>query len=184
MPLLEDGQEMQTDMEDGLRPRTSSTGGGIRNFFRKKHKSGPGTPIEDGRMAGSPTTGGSKVKNLFDSIRPRSKSDSQHNTDVPRKRGSPQCRSPLTAQPVPITKQPATPPSYNHGTPMSNLLISGSPQVHHQPFYHSQNQVLLDKFRHRAYSDPKPRAQHAALAARNAVLARQVSLTASSGGAL
>ena len=201
MPLLDSDVNdvtMATDMDDTFRTRSGS--GGIRNFFRKKHKSGSsglGGGGEDSRgssRGSSPgTTPGSKVKTLLDAIRPRSKSDAASAMPITvsssggyRKRvqsGDPDSRQrsiSVTGEHPNISSLPgrAYPNHSGSGsspmTAMGQLLADGSPLASQD---RPLNQAaLLDKFRSRAYSDPK-RASAAAIAARNAMMAKRVSRT-------
>ncbi len=182
MPLLDsdvnDVAMNNHDIDDGFRPRASSTGtSGIRNFFRKKHKS-----AEGGGSPGSAAPG-SKVKNFFDNMRPRNKSGDNSNA-VPKKRsgavdthflGKDDRRQ--RSQSVyerGLFQHISSSPGY--GTPMSQLLVADSNAVHPGQDGYTRNQLLLDLQRARAYSDPKPRLRQAALQARNSMMAKRVCL--------
>ena len=195
MPLLdvENDVTMATETEDfrGRSGSNSSTGSGVfRGFFRKKHKSGGGEPSSNSQHSSrgsSPgnTPSGSKVKNFFENFRPRSGS----NKDVEQKGqghnpvvNQPQRRRSGSGNPPPQTVyenesersrhrscSTSTPPT----TPMSRLLADGSQTTGKVPM---KNQELIDDFRQRAYSDPRPRSRAVVLAARRAAMAKRVRL--------
>lgn len=171
MPLLDsDVADMNnTTAESEGRPRSgssSSTSGGIRNIFRKKHKSGDES--RSSSRGSSPGTTPSKVKNFFDVIRPRSKSD-----------GNP------PVMPGKARRSSATePPTITEGleyTPQRNRSSSITPDQLRAPgSYTPMSQLLADKastsqdqFRHRAYSEPR-NATSTVLRARQAALAKKV----------
>ena len=173
MPLLEsDVGRTPLDMEDGYRPRTDSTGssgGGIRNFFRKKHKSGDDayTSSRGSSRGNSPGTTPSKMRNFLDVIRPK-----QKELNIPGAKGPDAMyesgRRPrsISVQEEKLLMHQRSPPPGPGPTPMSQLLNEASGG-------YNRNQILMDMYRNRAYSDPKPRSRQAALAARNAMLAKR-----------
>ena len=198
MPLLDSDVNdvtMATDPDDSFRPRSGS--GGIRNFFRKKHKSGGDDSRSSSRGSSPGTTPGSKVKTFFDVIRPRSKSDAASapapnsnaypklqmktrsgNVDFPETLYENDMRHRTGSASMSDRLSAGTPPTRHslgsYGNPqmtaMGQLLADSSPQGER-----CRNQAgFMDRFRSRAYSDPKPRSS-AAAAARSAMLQRRVS---------
>jgi hypothetical protein len=187
------------DVEDGpYRQRTGSTG--LRNLFRKRHKSSdPVSPVvtppsktptsgnphlPQAGTPGTPTSGG-KVRHLFDTFRPRSKSDA---TSIPAPH-HPQVytmnhytpgaggvvgshgsngsgaghldslnKSPLAGGSLPLRDT----------TPMSHLLANSHSQDYCSSPKGFTAEEFVEAYRERAYSDPKPRAKMAALAAKRA----------------
>lgn len=204
MPLLDSDVNdvtMATDTEETFRTRSGSTG--LRNFFRKKHKSGDESH-NSSRGSSPGTTPGSKVKTLFDAIRPRSKSDAAHAMADRRRASNVSATAsgpdyPQNLRDVPYHRnrsadigventvgspsQAATHrhsvsgSSYNHHqhmTAMGQLLADGN-VLSPAALEKCRNQAaFMDKFRSRAYSDPRPRTS--ALAARNALLQKRVCL--------
>lgn len=155
--------------------RTRSGSGGFRNLFRKRQKSGDETKMKSPLSS----SGGSKVRSFLDAFRPRSKSDvSSLNIPASRHRSS----SATSEQDLCKSKSP---PSVSPGfsksltttmTPMSNLLVENSvPNVQQS---NGNDRVsafsLVEKFRHRAYTDPKQKSRMAAIAARNAYRKQRV----------
>lgn len=187
MPLLDSDTtdaKMSTNIteeQEEFRPRSGSAG--IRNLFRKKHKSG----TSDQKLSNSvdPTQAqqgpaNSKMKNFFSDIliRPRSKSDAAA-MQPPHRKISDQTPS----IPVPQVTKPGlaldrsrhyssseqdnfrTPPNTPTSTPMSNLLGGIPPK----------SPAIAEMFRHRAYSDSKAKDRMAARnAATKAAMARKV----------
>lgn len=160
MPHLDaDEVNMASETDGDFRGRSgsnSSTGSAVfRGIFRKKNKSEHDSP-HDSQRGSSPmdvpgATGGgtNKVKNLFDSFRPRSKSDAQ--------------KKPIVKQPLPQRKVPGDGRHRHQSTPMSRLLSVDSPMPP------SRNTALLEEFRSRAFSDPRSSLQAARRAAANKV---------------
>ena len=183
MPLMDTDQQdgnLQSTEEE-FRPRSGSTG--LKNFFRRKHKSG--TSKEDIRKSqedsdsknssrqGSPTQtpSSSKVKDFFQAFRPRSKSDVDSMKAIRRRKssGDPPNPSQLLipkgrhrSQTVQEGVEVRSPPS-SGPTAMSNLLTADNIPI--VPSTQAERNRILEMYRSRAYSDPKPRARAAALAA-------------------
>lgn len=185
MPLLEsDSASAPVDVEDGFRPRSSS--GTLKNFFRKRHKSGeidknPVSPAPSNKTASPLNTPvqSSKMRHFIESFRPRSKSDAAAIPVARRRRG------PAVVVAAGTDEPPAGMPSLIVGsvpgkdTPMSSLLASHSPGAPHEKGLSPEE--FIEAFRERAYSDPKPRAKMAALAAKRASY-RKVGVCIGGGG--
>ncbi|KAK2175387.1 hypothetical protein NP493_732g01000 [Ridgeia piscesae] len=160
--------------------RTRSGSGGFRNLFRKRQKSGDETKVK------SPVpSSGSKVRSFLDAFRPRSKSDvASLNIPGGRHRSS----SVTSEQDLYTSKSPPpVAPGFSKSltttmTPMSNLLVENSVQNMQQS--NGTDRVsaltLVEKFRHRAYTDPKQKSRMAAIAARNAYRKQRAGMSSSS----
>lgn len=177
----EDAGDQKNDFDDSepMRPRTSSTGsanknsvGSIRSFFRKKHKANSTEVSPDSPEQLTPSR--SRVKLWFDNFRPRSKSDMTAIKRVPVNGHSPHPPT-ITINGSDRRRQRSESGDSSLCTPMSNLMMSSSlsntPPVH--PSF--TGNIFKDMFRSRANSEPKPRSRAAAIAARNKILAKQVS---------
>ena len=172
MPLLEsdlhhDG--LSADNADSFRPRTGS--GGIKNlikFGRNRHKSGEPLQVPDSNKNGpkgnSPPNpqnqgGPSRVRNFLDAFRPRSKSDV---TTMSRPKKSPvqpakiserRRRSSTSEDPPHLLLSKSPPPA---PTPMSMILADGMGDDRYNLNRNNMAPVMMQQFRSRAYSDPKP----------------------------
>ena len=157
--------------------RTRSGSGGFRNLFRKRQKSG-----DEGKVKSPVPSSGSKVRSFLDAFRPRSKSDvASLNIPGGRNRSS----SVTSEQDLYTSKSPPpVSPGFSKSltttmTPMSNLLVENSVQMQQSNGTDRVTALtLVEKFRHRAYTDPKQKSRMAAIAARNAYRKQRV------GGAL
>ena len=189
MPLLD------TDLPDPTPPRNNmsataivdeefrarSGSGGFRNLFRKRQKSGGDeTKLKSPQPPSS--SGGSKVRSFLEAFRPRSKSDVT-SLNVPTAAGRHRSSSVTSEQDVYDLSK--TPPPVSPGfsksltntmTPMSNLLVENSSQSNGSERVSAS--ALVEKFRHRAYTDPKQKSRMAAIAARNASRKQRVGGTA------
>ena len=195
MPLLDsDTTTLATDMEDGgYRPRSGS--GGLRNFFRKKHKSGdpegkhhnnyatghsvsPTSPTAAAAAAPGASSKPNKKHPILDGLRPRSRTDVTHGASGLRPR--------TQSMDVPADYYTSGGPGRHHArgdsaggrsahgtTPMSALLTEGgraqSGGQAQQPEGTVTPEMFVEMYRYRAYSDPKPRStlRAAAMAARS-----------------
>ena len=173
MPLLDTDSTDMNSAEDS-RPRSGSLGAGIRNIFRKKHKSGDDS-IGSSRGS-SPGSTPSKVKSLFDGFRPRQ--PGQGGPGKPRRASAvdpPTIHEHESArttrgrsssvQSTPQNTPCVSPPV----TPMSQLLAENPIRAQPGP----SSGYPIEHFRHRAYSEPK-NTTSSVLRARNAALAKKV----------
>lgn len=181
MPLLEsETNDMATDVDGNFRPRSGS--GGIRNFFRKKHKSGD---VESMKASASASSTGkpAKSRNFLEAIRPRSKSDvAALQMGRPRTQsvGLPMDTSEVRSraeQEFVLSKSP----SGSVPTPMSALLSGDKSPSKPVPTQKEAApapgavtpEMFVEMYRHRAYSDPRPRTNLRAAA--SAARAKKVS---------
>ncbi len=195
MPFLDtdttDTKSAPMEVSDNYRPRSGSFG--LKNIFKKRHKSGDPTAMAEGRVdmnngdgspqgskdpspASTPMTG--KKKNSFlEAFRPRSRSDAASQVVLRH-------RSATIDTPMPVSgssrndprrgehdlnfaKSPSTD---NRLTPMSNLLSPNAKSKHISDDRNGRSsnfgpEDFIEMYRSRAYSDPRPRARAAALAA-------------------
>ena len=153
--------------------RARSGSGGFRNLFRKRQKSGDETKLKSPLPSSS---GGSKVRTFLEVFRPRSKSDVA-SLNVPTT-GRHRSSSISSEQDVYLSKSPPpVSPGFSKSltttmTPMSNLLVENSSQSNGSERVTAS--TLVEKFRHRAYTDPKQKSRMAAIAARNAYRKQRV----------
>ena len=168
MPLLDSDMNQDSnncDDADSFRPRSGSAG--LRNLFRKKHKSGDESKSgSHGHSPVSPQSSSFKMKNFLDAFRPRSKSDvvSAH-VPVPPKNHHPRNSVDLPPSTYNVVSEERSTHSKSagHQTPMSALLRRGSDEK----VTPIGPEEYIQMFRERAYSDPRPKERSTVLATRS-----------------
>ncbi|ELU10113.1 hypothetical protein CAPTEDRAFT_187276 [Capitella teleta] len=155
-------------MEAGGDFRSRSNSGGIRGLFKRRQKSGDvsggGASPETVSPVMSPSQQGSssKMKQFFEHIRPRSKSDATAMQHMRR----PHVDLPVSSQPK-ATNDSTSPGA---ATPMSAILAQRTRHLSTVDDPKASSSIgpehFLEMYRQRAYSDPRSSARMAALAAR------------------